>query len=305
MLLHGTHSRRSVSLSACLGVASISLVREARFHHHPTVRAGATGKMERAARTSAHVVAATAGPVVYLVTGASRGIGVEWVRQILSRGDSVIATCRNPSAATELTAVLDAHSGLGFALCLPLDVASEESVASLPAAIAATGKASSIDVLVHNAGISAPTHPVDPLEKASKQAMMDCFETNCAGPLLVTQALLPMLRAGSGKKVFFVSTAMASMGGAAAGSVSYRTSKAALNMLGRLVALEHGIGTEDGLAVTLCHPGWVDTDMGAAGDRSPPVRPVDSVAGMLSAVDSMGPHSTADFIDFEGNTLEW
>ncbi len=264
-------------------------------------------EMERAARTSAHVVAAAADarPAVYLVTGASRGIGVEWVRQILSRGDSVIATCRNPSTSTELTQVLDAHSGPGFGLCIPLDVASEQSVASLSAAIAATGKVSAIDVLVHNAGISAPTHPVDPLETASKQALMDCFETNCAGPLLVTQALLPMLRAGSGKKVFFVSTAMASMAGAAAGSVSYRTSKAALNMLGRLVALEHGIGTDDGLAVTLCHPGWVDTDMGAAGDRSPPVRPADSVVGMLSVLDSMGPHSTADFVDFEGNALEW
>lgn len=262
--------------------------------------------MERAARTSAHVIGADdGGPAVYLVTGASRGIGVEWVKQILARGDSVIATCRTPSMATELQQVLDLHSGPGFGICLPLDVTSEDSVASLPSAIAATGKSPSIDVLIHNAGISAPTHPVDPLETADKKALMDCFETNCAGPLLVTQALLPMLRAGSGKKVFFVSTAMASMTGAAAGSVSYRTSKAALNMLGRLVALEHGIGTADSLAVTLCHPGWVDTDMGAAGDRSPPVKPVDSVSGMLKVVDSMGSHSIADFIDFEGNALEW
>ena len=263
--------------------------------------------MERAARTSTHVVGAAhrAAPSVWLVTGASRGIGVEWVRQILARGDSVIATCRTPATATELNQVLEAHSGPGFGLCLPLDVASEESVSALPSAIAATGQSATIDVLVHNAGISAPTHPVDPLETANKQAMMDCFETNCVGPLLVTQALLPMLRAGSGRKVFFVSTAMASLAGAAAGSVSYRTSKAALNMLGRLVSLEHGVGTKDGLAVTLCHPGWVDTDMGAAGNRSPPVRPVDSVAGMLAVVDSMGPHSMGDFVDFEGNRLEW
>lgn len=262
--------------------------------------------MERVARTSAHVVNAAAGtPSVYLVTGASRGIGIEWVKQILARGDSVIATCRTPATAAELSAVLDAHSGPGFATCLPLDVASEESVAALPAAIEATGKASAIDVLVHNAGISAPTHPVDPLETATKPAMMACFETNTVGPLLVTQALLPMLRAGAGKKVFFVSTAMASMDGAAAGSVSYRTSKASLNMLGRLVALEHGSTTDDGLAVTLCHPGWVDTEMGAAGDRSPPVKPPDSVAGMLAVIDVMGPSSQGDFVDWEGNTLAW
>lgn len=258
--------------------------------------------MERVAHASAHVVG---GPAVYFVTGASRGIGIEWVKQILARGDSVIATCRTPSSATELNRAVDDYSGPGFAVCLPLDVASEVSVASLPSAIAATGLTNCIDVLIQNAGISAPTHPVDPLEMASKKALMDCFETNCTGPLLVTQALLPMLRVGAGKKMFFVSTDMASMAGAAAGSVSYRTSKAALNMLGRLVALEHGPGTEDGLAVTLCHPGWVETDMGAAGNRSPPVRPEESVAGMLKMVDSMGSHSNADFIDFEGNTLAW
>ena len=227
------------------------------------------------------------------------------MKQILGRGDSVIATCRNPASAGELTAVLDGHAGAGFALCLPLDVASEASVAALPGLIDASGKAAAIDVLVHNAGVSAPTHPVDPLETATKSAMMDCYETNCVGPLIVTQALLPMLRAGGGKKVFFVSTAMASMETAAAGSVSYRTGKAALNMLGRLLSLEHGTETSDGLAVTLCHPGWVDTDMGAAGDRSPPVQPPDSVTGMLAVIDAMGAESNGNFCDWEGNTLAW
>ena len=180
-----------------------------------------------------------------------------------------------------------------------------DAVAALPGLIDASGKAAAIDVLVHNAGVSAPTHPVDPLETATKSAMMDCYETNCVGPLIVTQALLPMLRAGGGKKVFFVSTAMASMETAAAGSVSYRTGKAALNMLGRLLSLEHGTETSDGLAVTLCHPGWVDTDMGAAGDRSPPVQPPDSVTGMLAVIDAMGAESNGNFCDWEGNTLAW
>lgn len=136
--------------------------------------------------------------------------GVGWQ----ARGDNVVATCRNPGSATELQQVLDAHTSTGvvnWGACLPLDVASEESILGLPAAIDGLGKVGTIDVLVHNAGISAPTHPVDPVATATKAAMMSCFETNAVGPLLLTRALLPKLRAGTGKKIFFVSTNMASM----------------------------------------------------------------------------------------------
>ena len=149
-------------------------------------RASATASRARIARvaealgpaTPAAAPAAMASPTVFLVTGCSRGIGIEWAKQILARGDSLIATCRNPDSAAELNAVLAAHSGPGFAISLPLDVASEASIRALPEAIAATGKTSGVDVLVPNAGVSAPTHPVDPAETVSKAAMMDCFETN-------------------------------------------------------------------------------------------------------------------------------
>lgn len=289
------------------------------------LRASATASRARIARVAEALGPATpaamASPTVFLVTGCSRGIGIEWAKQILARGDSLIATCRNPDSAAELNAVLAAHSGPGFAISLPLDVASEASIRALPEAIAATGKTSGVDVLVHNAGVSAPTHPVDPAETVSKAAMMDCFETNAVfsppplqprpalivrveqvGPMLVTQACLKLL--SPGKKIFFVSTAMASMErtdqASGGGSVSYRASKSGLNMVGRLIAAEWGLGTEADLAVTLCHPGWVDTDMGAAGNRSPPVQPPDSVSGMLTVIDQMGPQSTANFVDWEG-----
>lgn len=248
---------------------------------------------------------------IYLVTGCSRGLGVEWVRSLLARGDSVFATCRNPDKATELQRVLEVHKASGkanFACCLPLDIASEESITALPAAIDATGQAPAIDGVIHNAGISAPTHPVDPVDKVTKPALMDCFETNAVGPLLLTQALLPKLRAGKGKKIFFVSTIMASMENTfekKGGSVSYRASKCALNMMGVCLACEHGPGTDDNFGITLCHPGWCQTDMGSAGNRSPPVAIPDSVKGMLDVLDKMGPHSKADFVDFTGEKLTW
>ena len=139
--------------------------------------------------------------------------------------------------------------------CLDLDVANPPTIEALLLSLGGLG-IKHIDVLVHNAGISAPTHPVDPIASATKAAMMSCFDTNAVGPMLLTQALLPLLWAGGGKRVFFVGTAMASMAKTTAGgSVSYRSSKAATNMVARCLAGEHGMGTDDGLAVTLCHPG--------------------------------------------------
>lgn len=123
---------------------------------------------------------------------------------MLARGDSVVATCRSPTTAAALQEVLTAHQaaagggsgdgGGNFGLALALDVSSEESVRAFPGLLESAG-VRAIDVLVHNAGISAPTHPVDLCATANKAAMMACFETNAVGPLLLTQALLTQLRA--------------------------------------------------------------------------------------------------------------
>ena len=163
-----------------------------------------------------------------------------------------------------------------------------------------------VDCIVHDAGISNPTHPKDPILSANAAAMMDCFATNAVGPLLVTQALMPMLRASEMRKVFFVSTAMCSMENTTTGGcMSYRASKAGLNMVGRCLAGEHGIGTDDNLKVTLCHPGWCDTDMASSGGRPAPVAPCGSVKGTLALIDAMGEQSKAEFINYRGEPVPW
>ena len=244
-----------------------------------------------------------------LLTGCSRGLGLEFVRQLIAKGGSstVIATCRSPAGAPQLAALVAAATSVHV---LPLDVGDEASIAQLPAALEALG-VTSIDTLVHNAGISAPTHPVDPAATASGAVLKNVFNVNCVGPLLLTQTLLPLLRAASAEggvpaKVFFVSSVMGSITRTTAGgSVSYRASKAALNMVGKVLAGEHGVGTLDNLRFTLCHPGWCATDMGCAGNRSPPVQPEESVAGMLRVIEAMGEQSRADFVDFNGAAIEW
>jgi NAD(P)-dependent dehydrogenase (short-subunit alcohol dehydrogenase family) len=238
-----------------------------------------------------------------LVTGCSRGLCLEFVRQLIARGDRVIATCRAPDEAPELSALVTASPSSHM---LPLDMADEASIAKLPAQLEAIS-IDRIDVLLHNAGVSAPTHPVDPFATATGAALRHCFEVNAVGPLLLTQTLLPHLRQGASKKVLFVSSIMGSIEKTVSGgSVSYRTSKAAVNMVGKCLAGEHGLGTADNLLITLCHPGWCETDMGSAGNRSPPVKPEVSVGGMLAVLDAMAaPHAKADFLDYTGKALEW
>ena len=142
--------------------------------------------------------------------------------------------------------------------------------------------------------------------------MLACFEINAVGPLLLTQALLPMLRlsAQQPRKLLIVTSEMGSLGNVLqpnrAGNVSYRSSKAAANMVGRCVAAE--LGTTEQLAVTLVHPGWCQTDMGTAGvpGRVPPVTPTESVAGMLKVMDGIEKAcGSANFVDYTGAAIAW
>ena len=150
-------------------------------------------------------------------------------------GSTVLATCRRPEAATELAALLE---GSTHASPIELDVASEESVAALPAQLDALG-VGAVDAVIHNAGAAASTHPVDPVASARKSEMARCFEINCCGPLLLTQALLPRLRISDRPKVLFLGSDMGCVSSTVSGgegwtsSVSYRCSKAAAHMLMR------------------------------------------------------------------------
>jgi len=247
--------------------------------------------------------------LTYLITGCSRGLGLEFVRQLIDQGDhTIIATCRSPVDASQLKALVrQADTGGCILHMIELDVADEGSIAKLPAQLDLFG-VEHIDVLIHNAGISAPTHPIDLVATAKAAVLRQCFDVNAVGPLMITQTLMPWLAGASGRppcRVLFVSSIMGSIEKTNAGSVSYRASKAALNMIAKCIAGEHGVGTKHDLRITLCHPGWCDTDMGSAGGRSPPVKPADSVAGMLCVVENMGDNSKADFLDYTGSPIGW
>ena len=221
----------------------------------------------------------------YVVTACNRGLGLEFARQLSSRGDRVIATARDLEAATELAA-LDVET---FAL----DVADAASVERFGKAMAGV----SIDVLLNNAGVGVLSKPFESLDFAE---MEEFFAINTVGALRVFRALLPGLRAGSGKKVVNMTSRMGSIGDNTSGAAySYRASKAALNMATRSLAVDY---RAEGFICIVLHPGWVATDMG--GKRAP-VATEDSISAMLRVVDKLSLDDSGEFYDFAGSRVPW
>ncbi|MCG8405292.1 MAG: SDR family oxidoreductase [Phycisphaerales bacterium] len=228
----------------------------------------------------------------YLITGANRGIGLEFAGQLAAKGISVIAGVRNPESAETL-------HGLNIPV-ETLDVANTVSVT----AFAERLEGRPVDVLINNAGISA-THADDPregrpLEQLKLDEMPRLFDVNSIGPVRVTQALLPNLRAGRRKVVVNISSNLGSItDNTEAGWYAYRASKAALNMLNRSMAIELGA---EGFTCVVIHPGWVRTDMGGP---EAPLSTKESVTGMLNVIDQLTTKDNGCFLDYHGQTMPW
>jgi NAD(P)-dependent dehydrogenase (short-subunit alcohol dehydrogenase family) len=216
----------------------------------------------------------------WLITGASRGIGLELCRQLAQRGDAVIAACRKASPALQAIACRVVED---------VEVTDDASVGRLAAALGE----SRLDVLVNNAGILSK----ESLGSLDFDAMRRQFEVNALAPLRVTQALLPRL--GDGSKVAIITSRMGSVAdNGSGGYYGYRMSKAAVNMAGKSLA-------EDlkprGIAVLLLHPGMVATDM--TGRQGIP--PAESAAMLIERMDSLGPAATGGFHHANGEPLPW
>lgn len=219
-----------------------------------------------------------------LVTGASRGIGHEFCRQLSARGDDVVAVCRTPSAAL---------TGLDVEVLDGVDVTDPQAVAGLPQRI----HGREIDVLINNAGVLRK----DRLGTLGSEAPDDIllqFRTNSLGPLLVTEALLANLREGA--KIGIVTSRMGSVtDNTSGGYYGYRMSKAAVNIAG--VSLARDLAARQ-IAVALLHPGYVRTDMTAQEGFCD----VDeSVAGMLARLDSLTLETSGSFWHANGEILPW
>jgi len=215
-----------------------------------------------------------------LVTGCNRGIGLQLVKQLIDRGDSVIGVCREPS--TELQAS-------GATIVAGIDVSDGAAMPALQEAVSDQR----IDILINNAGILRR----DSLGQMDYDGMIEQFRVNTLGPLRVTEALLDNL--GAGSKVAIITSRVGSIeDNSSGGNYGYRASKAAVNMVG--TNLKHDLlGRE--IALALLHPGLVATHMtGGTG-----IDPADSARGLIQCIDDLDLANSGGFWHAEGYELPW
>ena len=226
-----------------------------------------------------------------LVTGANRGIGLECVRQLLARGDRVVATCRHPGKATALNTLAGEYPGR--LRVLPLDVGIEKSRAELVRELPLVCER--LDLLVNNAGV---LHSGERFGQLSQPLLEDSLRVNALGPLLLTEALAPVL--ADGARVANVSSMMSSLATRNEfRSPGYCMGKAAQNMA--TVQLAHALRPRGIVVLALC-PGWVQTDMGGPGAQ---ITPAQSVEGLLRVIDAAGIEDSGRFIDWRGESMAW
>jgi len=221
---------------------------------------------------------------ICVVTGANRGIGLEFCRQLSARGDHVIAACRQTSAELD---------ELGVELVTGIDVGNSESLQLLTTAVGERN----IDLLVNNAGILRRDELATIDDKAI-DAMIEQFRINSIGPVLVTRALAANMSTGS--KVGIVTSRMGSVtDNSSGGYYGYRMSKAAVNIAGKSLSIDLA---KKGISVFLLHPGYVQTDM-TSGQAD--VDPAVSVNGLLERLDELGVRETGSFWHAQGEPLPW
>ena len=213
-----------------------------------------------------------------LITGAARGLGLEFARQYRAAGWDVIATARD--AGGEL-------AELGAEI-ISLDMTDF-------AAVAAITLDRPLDLLIANAGIATPGTARTAEEAAG---WTDIFRINCIAPVLLAQAVMPRLAEAKGKAIA-ISSEMGSIAGSSTAWIPYRSSKAALNMAWHVLANE--VRKQEVTLATL-HPGWVQTDMGG------PTATIDaptSVRGMIGIISGMDIAQSGGFFSYDGRELPW
>lgn len=226
----------------------------------------------------------------YVVTGTSRGLGLEMTRQLLDAGHTVHALARVPSESFQLIELKEKHTNNLF--IYPVDVTSDHQVEAF---IRDLPKDTVIDILINNAGVYGD--PSD-FEKLSLEKVESTFSNNAVAPMRMTRALLKYLKRSETPKVIQITSLMGSIhDNASGGHYAYRMSKAALNMFNKSFSVDY-----PKIVSLVLHPGWVRTDMGGA---AAPIGPATSAAGLLQLIEDATLNDTGKFFAYDGDELGW
>ena len=226
-----------------------------------------------------------------LITGANRGLGLEFVERYLESGDDVMASYRNEDSSFDLIKMSNERSNLKL---LQLDVSSNKSLNSFAENLGD----SPIDIFINNAGVYGPRN--SSFGNVDEENWIPAIKINAIAPILLTQLIIKNIRSGADKKLIFVTSKMGSIddnkGG---GAYVYRSSKTALNAVVKSLSVDL---ENEGIVVALIHPGWVKTDMGG------PNALIDkdtSVRGMTEVISNLDISSTGNFYNYDGSIIPW
>ncbi|MDB9741349.1 SDR family oxidoreductase [Akkermansiaceae bacterium] len=245
------------------------------------------------------VIAATVVPSfaedkkVVVITGANRGLGLEFAKQYVAKGYEVYGTARKPEEATDLKAA--------GAQVLQLDVLDDQSIANMAQAL----KDKKVDVLINNAGYMGPIplgKSAHNLAELTREEMDRCLGINTIGPLMVTQALLPNLLRSEMKKVINISSRSGILDksrGPGGERYGYKVSKTALNMVTKIMS---GDKSMKGLIIVSMAPGHNKTDMGT--DRAK-LSPDQSIPKVIDLITNFTKKDSGKFIYYTGVELPW
>ena len=229
-----------------------------------------------------------------LVTGASRGIGLEYARQWLAAGARVFALARAPQ---ESDGLMELAAGHGDSLvAVRCDVADEASVAEARRRVGE--ETDGLEILINNAGVMG-SH--EGLEELDLDRVRRTFEVNAVGPIRITRAFVDLLMAGERpRRIVNMTSLMGSIDDNRSGDAyAYRMSKAALNMATRSMAIDL---SGEGIVAVVLHPGWVRTAMGG---KSAPTPVEEAVASLVRTIESLDMDRSGGFYDRDGQPLPW
>ncbi len=225
-----------------------------------------------------------------VITGANRGLGLEFVRQYLADGWHVIAGCRAPESAVELNKLQEQ----GSLMVLPLDVAKQQSRESFCKAIGDTA----IHLLINNAGVYGPAST--PLGQVDEDLWLEVLRVNTVAPLKMVELLRRNLVNAESSTVAIVSSKMGSIDDNDSGALyMYRSSKSAVNSVAKSLSIDL---KEEQIKVVALHPGWVLTDMGGPNAL---IDAPTSISGLKRVLDHLTPEQSGSFIAYDGTMIPW
>jgi NAD(P)-dependent dehydrogenase (short-subunit alcohol dehydrogenase family) len=227
-----------------------------------------------------------------LITGANRGLGLEFARQYLADGWQVYAACRDPDSASELRRLAD-EAPAGAAI-LAMDVTDPASIAAAAAEL--DGQA--IDLLLNTAGVIGPRGQT--IGDIDYDAWKEVLDVNTLGPMRVSEAFVEHVARSDRKLIVTLTSGMGSIAdNTSGGSILYRSSKAAVNMVMRSLAIDLA---PRGITCVVVNPGWVQTDMGGPNAT---LEPPESIGRMRDLIDTLRPELSGKFFNHTGREYPW